>query len=175
MLFPASRFSLLLLVSTVGTLVFTVVYLVGGSVTTGTVLAFGFVLITRLGQPGIEFNNNRSAYRNYFTFLGWRLGWWQSLPQIVGVTLKYYTSLSGSDRTPSGTTSWGVWNKQSHRSENLILLLSVPRSTTGLIVYYYELDDVNTAIDTAQEMADFFRVPMHRFLPPHLFPPAVSE
>lgn len=149
-------------------------YMVGSSAIAGIVFATGLVLLVQRGQPGIELKKNRKAYRNYFAIFGWRLGWWQPLPKVIGVTLKYYSSLSGNDATPSGSTSWGVWKKQSQRSEKLILMLSVLHSTTGFTVYYYEPEDVNDAIDTAHKMADFFGVPMHQFLPSHLFRPLES-
>ncbi|MGI4867320.1 MAG: hypothetical protein ACRYFZ_25605 [Janthinobacterium lividum] len=50
-------------------------------------------------------------------------------------------------------------------------MLSLEHSNTGLIIKRFELDDVNQAIDTAHDIADFFDVPVHQFLPPTQFQP----
>lgn len=129
-------------------------------------------LLGVLARSGTEFRADRSAYREYGELFGQRAGRWQPLRLVVGVTLKYFSSLSGGDSTPSGRNSWGIWNANPRRTEELVLMLSLENSPTGLILARCPLGAVNATIDAAHELAEFFGgVPVHQFLPPGQFQP----
>ncbi len=123
-------------------------------------------------QTGQEISTDLHRSRDYFALLSWRFGSWHPLPPVIGVTLKYYSSLEKAS-TPSAT-SWGVWNNPQKRHEELIVMLSLQHSANGLILAYFGPDDVNTAIDFAHDTAERFRVPVNQYLPPHLYQPMPS-
>ncbi|MEJ7664621.1 MAG: hypothetical protein WKG07_36450 [Hymenobacter sp.] len=118
---------------------------------------------------GLEISADRRRSREYWGLRGWRVGSWRPLPPVVGITLKYYAVRTKASRVTS--TSWGVWKPASHRHEELVVMLSLRNRATGLIVGRCALDDVNAAIDFAHELAGYFDVPVHQYLPPHLFEP----
>lgn len=125
-------------------------------------------LLASLGRIGIEFRLDRTAYREYYTLFGFRAGQWQLLKSVVGVTVKYYSEIAKSS---NGRYSWGVWNNQPRRHEEVIIMLSIRNSVTGIILGRCALDDVNLAIDEAHTIAVFFAVPVRQYLPPNQFRP----
>lgn len=131
----------------------------------GLALVLGF---SSLGA-GLEFSPNLQRYRNYFALRRWRVGRWQPLCPVVGVALKYYSSVAKSG--DSDSTSKYTWKNSQGRHEELIVMLSQQQSKTGIIMAHFSLDAVNDAIDFAHELADYFQVPVNQYLPAHLFKP----
>ena len=133
--------------------------------------AAGILLVAGLSSlyTGLEISADRRHRRDYWGLLGRRFGRWQPLPPVVGITLKYHSTVAKAGR-PSAL-SWGIWKPASRRHQELVLMLSLSKQPTGLIVGRYDLDDVNAAIDFAHELAEYFDVPVNQYLPPHLFQP----
>ena len=127
------------------------------------------MIVIWLSHTSVEISPDNRRYRTCYHVLGMHLGKWQPLPPVVGVTLKYYSVQGKAPDAPA--TSWGIWNNTPPRHEKLIVMLSLRHSATGLILTYFDLDDVNTAIDFAHDTAERFQVPVHQYLPPHLFEP----
>jgi hypothetical protein len=90
------------------------------------------------------------------------MGRWQLLPPVIGITVKYYSSI---------TRVRAKYNQGStrYRSEEVVVMLSVKGSTTGFIIGRFATDEVNTAIDLAYDTATGFRVPVNMYLPPDRF------
>lgn len=86
------------------------------------------------------------------------------MPAVVGVTLKYFAT------TTRGSSKYN-WKTPVNRSEEIIVMLSVRDSSTGLIVGHFPVDNVNEASDLAHYAANIFQVPVNTYLPPHLFKP----
>jgi hypothetical protein len=68
---------------------------------TGFILSFSY--------EGITFDFNKKIYRKYFSFLGFRIGQWQSIPdfksvRVIGDTLTYNTTSNGVNPSYSGKT-----------------------------------------------------------------------
>jgi hypothetical protein len=144
-------------------------FLLGFNSWVACVLGIMAWLISCTGSTGVEISPDFRQSREYTGFLGWRLGSWQPLAPVVGVTLKYFSELDQA-RTVNGS-SWGIWNNMPRRHEELIVMLSLQRSATGLILAYFGPDDVNVAIDFAHDTAERFRVPVNQYLPAHLYQP----
>ena len=118
---------------------------------------------------GIEFSPDLQRYRHYFALRRWRFGRWQPLRPVVGITLKYHSTVTKGSAL--GSANKYAWQSSPSRHEQLIVLLSQQGSATGIILAYYSLDAVNEAIDFAHELADRFQVPVNQYLPAHLFQP----
>ena len=147
------------------------VVLVGFGAGSAAATAAGGLLWVLLGlvHTGLEISTDCRQRRAYWGLLGRRVGRWQPLPPVVGVTLKYYATLEKAGR-PSAR-SWGVWKPANRRHEELVLMLSLQNRATGFIIGRCALNDVNAAIDFAHEVAAYFDVPVNQYLPPHLFQP----
>jgi hypothetical protein len=171
MFFPISRTRLLFSAPLLGIAVLFFTTLLGCNIKLGIFLSVLTMVVDCLGKLGVEIGSDRKAYRNCFVLFGWRLGQWQPLPPVVGVTLKYFSYISGKGKAAVIPFNWGIWNQGSHRHEELVLMLSLEHSRIGLIIKRFELDDVNQAIDIAHDTAEFFDVPVHQFLPPTQFQP----
>lgn len=113
-------------------------------------------------QAGLEVRATPRALREYYSLFGRRWGRWQPLPPIVGVTVKYFSELVPP--TPS-KYSWGIWNDQARRDEQLIVLLSVQDRPVGVVVGHFAADDAPGALAFARGLADDLAVPVHTFLP----------
>jgi hypothetical protein len=116
---------------------------------------------------GVELSADRRQFRSYFGLLGLKIGRWEHLPPIVGVTLKYYSKIQRSN----SRYSRGILGAAARRAEELVVLLSVRNSPTGIIVGRFSLDDVNPAIDFAHDLADELDVGVNMYLPPGQFKP----
>ena len=119
-------------------------------------------LLDGLFQAGLEVCAVPRAMREYYSLFGRRWGRWQPLPPIVGVTVKYFSELIPP--TP-GKYSWGVWNDQPRRDEQLVVLLSVQDKPVGVVVGHFAPDEAAGALAFARGLADAFAVPVHTFLP----------
>lgn len=133
--------------------------------------AAGLLLVAGLSSlyTGLEISADRRHRRDYWGLLGRRFGRWQPLPPVIGITLKYYATVTKAGQP--NVTSRNTWKPARRRSEELVLMLSLHNQPTGLIVGRYDLDEVNEAIDFAHELAEYFDVPVNQYLPPHLFQP----
>ncbi|RYE90123.1 MAG: hypothetical protein EOO37_03675 [Cytophagaceae bacterium] len=112
----------------------------------------------------MEISKDLRRYREYYAVLGFKIGSWQLLPPVSGVTLKYFSEI---------TRLQAKYNARSTiiRSEEIVVMLSVPGSATGIIIGRFLADNVNTAIDFAHDTATDFNVPVNMYLPPNQFQP----
>jgi hypothetical protein len=92
-----------------------------------------------LVQTGVEIDTTRRLHRTYYSVLGNVVGPWEPLPPVTGVTLKYFSTVSRNS-TLSAQNSWGIWKDGDKRNEELIVMLSVARSNTGITLQSYSLD-----------------------------------
>jgi hypothetical protein len=119
-----------------------------------------------IGHNGLEISGDSRFYRNYFGILGWHIGRWQPLPPVVGITLKFYTEVSGGI-SGNGAGSWGVWDSSGVRCEKLVLLLSLQSTREGLILKEFTSNELAVARHAAQEVATRFGgVPVREYLLP---------
>jgi len=129
-------------------------------------LALVGCLLLILTKAGMEFSADHRAVREYYSLFGWRFGRWQSLPPIVGVTVKYFSEIVSP--TP-GRYSWGIWNDAPWHYAKLVVLLSVKNNPVGMVVGNFSLNEATEALDFARVMAEGFAVPVHTFLPDEQF------
>ncbi|MDO7886746.1 hypothetical protein [Hymenobacter cheonanensis] len=135
----------------------------GGKILIGLLILF-LGLAPSLGGTALEISADCRQYRAYYSLFGLKFGRWQPLPPVVGVTLKYFSTVSTRRSKYS-------WNATTSHHEEIVVLLSVRNSVTGMTIERFSADDVNTAIDFAHDMADRFNVPVNQYLPPHLYQP----
>ena len=119
-------------------------------------------LLAWLTQAGVEVRAAPRAMRTYYSLFGRRWGRWQPLPPIVGVTVNYFSELVPPTQ---GKYSWGIWNDQPRRDEQVVVLLSVQDRPVGVVVGHFALDAVADALVFVRGLADGFAVPVHTFLP----------
>jgi len=124
-------------------------------------------LLVSFSTTGIEFSADNKFFRKCHALFGWRVGRWQKLPIIVGVTLKYFSKF---EKTDSGDT-WGIWNNTPQREEKLVVMLSVKHTAVGIILGNFSVKDVNQAGDFAHEVANRLGVPVNTYLPSAQFKP----
>lgn len=129
-------------------------------------LALVGCLLLILTKAGMEFSADHRAVPEYYSLFGWRFGRWQSLPPIVGVTVKYFSEIVSP--TP-GRYSWGIWNDAPWHYAKLVVLLSVKNNPVGMVVGNFSLNEATEALDFARVMAEGFAVPVHTFLPDEQF------
>ena len=122
---------------------------------------FGCLLVA-LGRAGLEFSQELHSFRQYYSLFIWRVGPWQQLPHITGVTLKYF-----SEVTPFTPTrySWGIWNNAPTRLKELVVMFSVQNAPTGIIIARFSTDEENQAIQFVHDVASVFAVPARIYLP----------
>lgn len=135
----------------------------------GVKILIGLVILAlclapTLGQTNLEISPDYRQFREYYAWFGLKLGRWQPLPAITGVTLKFFSTVSHSSSKYS-------WNSTTSRHEELVVLLSVRNSATGMIIGRFDLDDVNPAIDFAHDAAERLGVAVHYHLPTDQFRP----
>ena len=128
-------------------------------------LALGGCLLITLIKAGIEFSADYRSYREYYSLFGMRFGAWKRHPSIVGVTIKYFSE------TASTKSHKYSWNDTPAQHKKLIVMLSVENKSDGIIIGDFSLNDVNSAIDFAHDIAEGFGVPVHLFLPSNQFKP----
>ena len=121
-------------------------------------------LAPALGQTSLEISSDYRQFRDCYAWFGITFGRWQPLPPIVGVTLKYFSTIS-SRRSKYN------WNATTSRNEELVVLLSVRNSTTGMVIGRFDPDNVNLAIDFAHDTAEHLGVEVHYHLPTNQFRP----
>lgn len=111
-------------------------------------------LVPCLLHKGGEFDLARRSFRSFVAPVGLgalRMGSWEALPPIVGVTIKYFAKLVTSGRPGRMRTD---------NIESFIVMLSVQDSTQGIIIGEYGLHERARAEIFAQEIADHLAVPL---------------
>jgi hypothetical protein len=98
---------------------------------------------------GIGLDVAGKRYRFYISLLQLRIGDWQPLPTIRGVTLKYF-----SERVTSGKPG----RMRADKVDYYVLLLSVQNSQQGIIVKEYDLDERQEALQLAALLAQILKV-----------------
>lgn len=129
------------------------------------VVMLGTGLLAALGREGTDLSPDNRYYRRYFGLLGLRLGRWQLLPPVVGITLKFYSEVARGN-AGNGPSSWGIWDTAGVRYRKLVLLLSLQGSATGLVVGEFSTDNLEAARQAAQALAGRFGVPVREYLVP---------
>lgn len=118
-------------------------------------------LIASFGKVGVEFSTDFRSFREYHALFGWRIGRWQQLPIISGVTLKYFSEVIPTD----STYSWGIWNDKPTIAKELIVMLSIQNKSTGIIIGRFSVQDTHQAVGYVQGVAKDFGVPARIYLP----------
>jgi len=90
--------------------------------------------------------------------LGLKIGQWQALPLVVGVTLKYFSERDNVSLV-KGTSHVIIYRR-------LVVMLSLHNSATGLIAGRFRVGKVELARATARQLAIRFGVPVHEYLLP---------
>ncbi|UOQ68260.1 hypothetical protein [Hymenobacter volaticus] len=116
---------------------------------------------------GTEVDITLGLQRTYYTVVGYSYGNWKPLPPIAGITLKYFSTIS-YNVTPSSRTSWGIWNDAKKRDEEIIIMMSVTQSSTGIIIKTAPLSELQVALEYAQGLAKQLNVPLNTYLPAHI-------
>lgn len=106
---------------------------------------------------GLGFDLVGKRYRVYTGIFQWRFGTWQSLPIIVGVTVKYFSEL---------TTSGKSGRIRTDKIGYYVLMLSVYQSPQGIILQEFPLNQRDYVVELGEQIASAFSVPIHSFLPP---------
>jgi hypothetical protein len=135
-------------------------------------LAAGIGLVSCIGahwlvQTGVEVDIKRGVQRTFYSILGNSVGSWKPLPPVIGVTLKYFSAIS-RNATPSARNSWGIWKDSDKRNEEIIVMLSITGSSTGITLQTFPIDGLSVAVDFAQDLADQLGVPLNTYLSPHI-------
>lgn len=143
---------------------FFIAVLVGGQPIVWAGVAFFLIGIAMLGQHGLEIDPAQARMRTYHSLFGYSVGRWQPLPSVVGVTIKYF-AYTTTNATPSGNSSWGIWNDSRQFSKEIVTMLSVAGSSTGIILQTYALEQAAEAVDFGQTLADQLAVPLNNYLP----------
>lgn len=120
-----------------------------------------------LVQTGLEVDLSKGSQRTYYSILGNPTGSWKPLPPVRGITLKYFSTTS-HNTTPSSTNSWGMWKDANKRNEEIIVMLSIAGSSTGITLQTFPIEGLPAAVDFAQGLADRFGVPLNTYLPSHI-------
>jgi hypothetical protein len=136
---------------------------VWGSITVGLVLW----LIAIISYSGLEFSNGGGYMRNYYGLFGYKIGAWEKLPPITGVTIKQFSKIDDDNSEYSA----GIWGATSQRQQELIVMLSAQNSPNGIIVARFPISNTEEAIKFAQDTAEHFSVPVNNYLPTSLFKP----
>ena len=92
-------------------------------------MSLGFV------YKGLGFDLVGKRYRTYVGFFQWRFGTWQSLPVIMGVTVKHFSELATSGKPGRVRTDKVGYH---------VLMLSVQQSSMGIILQEFPLNQKNT-------------------------------
>ena len=123
----------------------------------------GLLLGVSLGfvYKGLGFDLIDKRYRIYIGFFQWRFGTWQSLPVIVGVTVKYFSELA---------TSGKPGRMRTDKVGCYILMLSVQQSSMGIILQEFPLNQQEYVMGLGEQIASAFRAPIHSFLSPPQLP-----
>jgi hypothetical protein len=109
------------------------------------------------GHTALDISEDLRRYRKYYAVLGFKIGDWRPLPEVVGVTLKHFSTVTKS-RSRHG------WEASVNRSEEVVIMLSVRDSNTGFIISRFSADNANEAIGLAQDTAKRFNVPVNNYL-----------
>jgi hypothetical protein len=109
------------------------------------------------GHTALEISEDLRRYRKYYAVLGFKIGAWRPLPEVVGVTLKNFSTVTKS-------SSRHGWEASVNRSKEVVIMLSVRDSNTGFIIDRLSADNVSEAIDLAQDTAKRFNVPVNNYL-----------
>lgn len=121
-----------------------------GTISLVLALARGFL------YTGIEFDLTHGKFRFFTALFELRMGSWESLPVITGVTVKYFSVLQTTGR---------IGLRRMDKVESFIVLLSVENSTQGIILIRYKLKHKNSAVLLANGVADYLKVPVRVVTP----------
>lgn len=141
--------------------VFVVAVLAGSSPVTAACLAVPGLVLARMVSSGIELHPTRRAYRTYYSLLGYAVGRWKPLAAIVGLTIKPFSY--ANNPSPSDT-SWGMWNDSRPPTREIVTLLSVAGSQTGVVLKTFPAQEARKAAVFAQNLASQLDVPLNSYL-----------
>lgn len=119
-------------------------------------------LLVFFSRSGLEISQDLHFFRQYYSLFIWRVGSWQQLPNIAGITLKYFSQVAPFTPTRD---SWGIWNNAPTRFEELVVMFSVQNASTGIIITRFSADEEQEATQFANDVANIFDVPVRIYLP----------
>ena len=91
----------------------------------------------------------QQRYRRFANFFGFKHGYWQPLPDITGVVVKYFSEYEVADRR-----RWQVESAQT----SYVLLLSVRNSEQGIVVRKFAYSRKAEALELAGDIARYLHV-----------------
>jgi hypothetical protein len=118
-------------------------------------------LIASDSHSGLEFSSGGGYMRNYYGLFGYKIGSWEKLPSVIGVTIKLFSKIADDNSEYSS----GIWGATSQRHQEIIVMLSTPNSHSGIIVARYDVNEVNKATEFAHDTAERFNVSVNNYLP----------
>jgi len=148
-------------------IIFFLLLIAGYKPVTSAVIALICISSSWFVHWGTEVDTTRRLQRTYYTLMGYSFGHWEPLPPIAGITLKYFSTIS-SNKTPSARNSWGIWNDGNKRNEEVVVMMSVAHSSTGIIIKTVPLSELQAALEYAQLLAQQLDVPLNTYLPAHI-------
>jgi hypothetical protein len=122
-----------------------------------TLLILVFIGAASSGHTALEVSEDLYRYRKYYAVLGFKIGDWRPMPTVVGVTIKFFSTVI------KGSSNYS-WEASINRSKEVIIMLSVRDSSTGFVIGRFSADNVNEAIDLARDTAKRFHVPLNNYL-----------
>ncbi len=81
-----------------------------------------------------------------------------------GVTIKQFSEFLTDDSRYNA----GIWDSSPKRYKEVIVMLSVKDSSTGIIIARFSENEITQAIEFSSNIAEKFNVPVSDFLPPNL-------
>ena len=106
-------------------------------------------------DKGIAFDLSRKRYKNYSGLLGLKLGTWEALPAVSGITIKYFSEI---------VTSGKPGRIRQDKAGHYVLMLSISHSATGLILERFAVDEENYVIMLGEKISAIFNVPLFKSL-----------
>ncbi|NML63994.1 hypothetical protein HHL22_02135 [Hymenobacter sp. RP-2-7] len=134
--------------------------LLGFDAWTSILVGLASWLVACTTYPGFEFSKDGLRMRDYHGLFGIKIGRWEKIPPVVGVTIKQFSEMIKNDSKYSA----GIWNSSSTRHAELIVMLSVKHSTNGIIMGRFSIDKPEQATEFANQLAERFKVPVNSYL-----------
>jgi hypothetical protein len=110
-------------------------------------IGVGIALLFGTTQKGVELDIQAQRYRFFTLIIGFRIGSWETLPNVQRVVMKYYSDL---------VTHGKPGRMRTDSDRRYIIMFSVPNSTQGVIIH--ETYGYESAMNLTKSLADFLGV-----------------